>query len=80
MKQKISAEKLPRLSEESPVYTVDKKVAMEKGMRASLEMEDGTKLTIYNLNKHGQTLLTKTLPTLFSHMGMDLVDQFTFIL
>jgi hypothetical protein len=43
VKTKIASEKLPRLSEatEEPVYTVDKKAALEKGLRAELRLSDG---------------------------------------
>ena len=56
MKQKIAAEKKPRLvSEETEMGypTLTKLQSKEKGMRTELLMENGEKLTIYTLNKTG---------------------------
>ena len=43
VKQKIASERMPRLSEvdQLPVYSVDKKIALEKGLRAELQLSDG---------------------------------------
>jgi hypothetical protein len=57
VKAKIAGEKMPRLTAvgaPSSYPVLDQLDAKEKGMRTSLHMEDGEKLTIYTLNKHGQ--------------------------
>ena len=74
VKQKISAEKMPRLAaddiEPAMAYPVpDKLVAKEKGLRTVIEMSNGQQLSIFNLNKAGQKLLGTTLPELFEHLG-----------
>jgi hypothetical protein len=83
VKDKIKEKSLPRLAPEelSPVYEqgVDKKY-LEKGMRTVLKMEDGKTLSIFNLNPAGQKLLGKMLPDIFKHIGLDLIDNFEFIL
>jgi len=55
VKDKIKAERRPQLAEvmnpEFPQVTW--KVALEKGMRAELEMQNGDKLNLMSLNKAG---------------------------
>ena len=83
IKKKISSEKMPRLTPNdapSSYPLLGKMIAKEKGMRTTLNAEDGTQLTIYTLNKHGQKLLVNTLPELFGHIGEDLVENFEFII
>ena len=41
VKAKISKEKWPKLSDKPPVYTVDKREALEKGLRSRLDLESG---------------------------------------
>ena len=56
VKQRIASEKMPRLSDagDEPAYTVDKKAALEKGLRAELRLESGEVLAITQLNPRGQ--------------------------
>jgi len=81
-RQKIAAEKKPRLTEDdAPVsYPVPtKKQAKEKGLRSVIKMENGNELTFYTLNKAGQTLLGFVLPELFEHLGADIMDNLVII-
>ena len=47
VRKKISKEKKPKLSDKEPIYTVDKKMAMEKGLKTVLKLEDGNELGVY---------------------------------
>ena len=56
VKQKIDAEKKPRLvPDETPISypTLTKNQAKEKGLRTTIKMENGNELSIYNMNKAG---------------------------
>ena len=53
VKDKITAKKLPQLSEDEPAYTVEPKRAKERGLRSTLRFEDGKSLGIMQLNKVG---------------------------
>ena len=83
VKQKISAEKKPRLAaDDAPMgYPMPtKNEAKEKGLRSVIKMKNGQELSIFTLNKAGQNLLGKTLPELYEHMGSDVVDNLEIIL
>ena len=75
VKKKIDDAKFPQLSDEPPAYEVDRKVAMEKGMRSELKLEDGRTLNFMILNTAGQKLLKDVLPALFAHMGLDVAEN-----
>lgn len=83
VKQKIAAEKKPRLAaDDVPVsYPVpSKREAKEKGLRSVIKMDNGSELTIYTLNKAGQMLLGFALPELFEHLGSDVMNNLEVIL
>ena len=85
MKQKISAEKKPRLAADdiSPELAYpkpEKLAAKEKGLRTVIKMDNGKELSIFNLNKSGQKLLGTTLPEVYEHLGTDLVENSVAIL
>lgn len=83
VKAMIASEKMPRLTppDAEPSYPIPNKlVAKEKGMRIELNMDDGNKLTIMTLNRHGQKLLATTFPEIFVHLGTDLIDNFEYFL
>ena len=54
-------------------------MALEKGLRAELELESGEKLTIKQLNFSGQNILVKVLPELITHIGLDVAEHFSYI-
>ena len=68
------------MSDQPPSYVVDKRVAMEKGMRSELKLPDGRSLNFMIINKAGQKLMKDALPVLFSKMGLDVVDNCEFII
>ena len=75
VKKKINDAKWPQLSDQPPAYEVDKRVALEKGLRSELKLATGQTLNFMNLNPAGQKLLKDVLPALFAHMGLDVADN-----
>jgi hypothetical protein len=74
---------MARLSAEGAKCAFDEvthKVALEKGMRALLHFSDGKILGFMQMNRNGQMVLSKTLPELFKHIGMDVAEHLCFIL
>ena len=41
VKKKISSEKFPQLSDKPPMFEVEKRVALEKGLRSEIKMKTG---------------------------------------
>ena len=76
VKAKIAAEKKPRLAAAdapSSFPVPEKNVALEKGLRTVIKTEEGGELSFMTLNKYGKELLGKVLPTLYEHLGQDIM-------